>query len=182
MSPPWSADRFDDLFHDTAPRVRAYLRRRVQPDIVDDLLIETFTVAWTRLDRVPERPLPWLLTVAHHMARRHWRSQRRAHALWTAAVREQWQHVDSSAETAVLHREDVLTALGECSELEREALLLTAWDGLTASEAATVAGCTTRAFTVRLSRARARFDRAMAHDPPRPRTGHLTTLAPMEQP
>ena len=87
MSPPWSPDRFDELFRTNATRVRDHLRRHVEPDAVDDLLAETFTVAWTRLDRVPEHPLSWLFTVAQHMARRHWRSRRRADALWLSAVR-----------------------------------------------------------------------------------------------
>jgi RNA polymerase sigma factor (sigma-70 family) len=181
MKPPWSPDRFDDLFNANAARVRAYLRRHVEPDVVDDLLAETFTVAWTRLDRVPEHPLPWLFTVAHHMARRHWRSRRRADALCLAAVRNQWREAETSPEDAVLSREDAISALSQCSRLEREALLLTAWDGLSAAEAAVVAGCSVRAFTVRLSRARARFDRAMGADPPVSRPRPLPTLPAMEQ-
>ncbi len=181
MSPPWSPDRFDELFRTNATRVRAYLRRHVEPDAVDDLLAETFTVAWTRLDRVPEHPLPWLFTVAHHMAHRHWRSRRRADALWMSAVRAQWREADSSPEEAVLHREDAIAALAQCSALEREALLLTAWDGLSATEAAAVAGCSARAFTVRLSRARARFDRAMGADPPMAPSRPVSPLAAMEQ-
>lgn len=182
MSPSWSPDQFDELFHATAARVRAYLRRHVDPDVVDDLLVETFTVAWTRLDRVPEQPLPWLLTVAHNMARRHWRSRRRADMLHLAAVRDQWTEVESPPETSVLRREDALAALDHCSRLEREALLLTAWDGLGAADAAAVAGCSTRAFTVRLSRARARFDRAMGADLPPSRPLTMSTNFATEKP
>lgn len=181
MSAPWPPDRFDELFRTSAPRVRAHLRRHVEADAVDDLLTETYLVAWTRLDRVPANPLPWLFTVAHNMARRHWRSRRRADALWQAAVRDQWTEVQPSPEAAVLGREDAIRALSACSDLERQALLLTAWDGLTAAEAATVAGCSTHAFTVRLGRARARFDRAMGADPPAPRAAAVSTLTPMEQ-
>lgn len=167
MTPAWTPPQFDELFHSTAAQVRSFLRRHADPGDVDDLLVETFAVAWSRLDRVPERPLPWLLTVARHMARRHWRSRRRLGELQLAAVRAQWTISDeSSPEAIVLARDDALAALEQCSELEREALLLTAWDGLTASEAARVAGCSTRAFTVRLSRARARFDRAIGVEPP----------------
>ena len=53
----------------------------------------------------------------------------------------------------------MLAALGELTELEREALLLIAWDGLSNGAAAAVAGCSVRAFEVRLSRARARLTR-----------------------
>jgi DNA-directed RNA polymerase specialized sigma24 family protein len=43
------------------------------------------------------------------------------------------------------------------SPAEREALLLTAWDGLTYAEAAAVLGCSERALTVRIRRGRARL-------------------------
>lgn len=183
MSPPWTPDRFEDLFRATAPAVRSYLRRHVEPDAVDDAVAETFTVAWRRLDRVPERPLPWLLVVAHNMARHHWRSRRRAEGLWFDAVRTHWHQPAESPEEGVLRRDEALAALAQCSDLEREALLLTAWEGLAHAEAARVAGCSTRAFTVRLSRARARFDRAFAaSDSSEDSSATARLLALLEQP
>ncbi len=183
MSPPWTPDRFEDLFRATAPAVRGYLRRHVEADAVDDALAETFTVAWRRLDRVPDPPLPWLFVVAHNMARRHWRGRRRAESLWFEAVRTHWHHPEASPEEAFVRRDDALAALAQCSDLEREALLLTAWDGLSHADAARVAGCSTRAFTVRLSRARARFDRALAaSDSPEEPSATAHLLALLEKP
>jgi RNA polymerase sigma-70 factor (ECF subfamily) len=60
----------------------------------------------------------------------------------------------------------MLTALAELTALERESLLLVAWDGLTTRDAARVAGCSVRAFEVRLSRARARLARAITATSP----------------
>lgn len=183
MSPPWTPDRFEELFRSTAPAVRRHLRRHVEPDAVDDALSETFAVAWRRLDRVPEPALPWLLVVAHHTARRHWRSRRRADALWFDAVRTHWHRSEASPEDGLLRRDEALAALAQCSDLEREALLLVAWDGLSHTDAASVAGCSTRAFTVRLSRARARFDRALtASDPPEDPSATAHLIALLEQP
>ncbi|MGG5258091.1 RNA polymerase sigma factor [Phycicoccus avicenniae] len=182
MSPPWTPDRFEDLFRSTAPAVRRYLRRHVEADAVDDALAETFVVAWRRLDRVPEAALPWLLVVAHHTARHHWRSRRRSEALWFEAVRAHWHRPDPSPEDGVLRRDDALAALAQCSDLEREALLLVAWDGLSHTDATRVAGCSTRAFTVRLSRARARFDRASAAGPHDDASETARLLALLEQP
>jgi hypothetical protein len=59
--------RFDALFRDHHPVVRAYARRRVPPEVVDDVVSETFLVVWRRLDDVPEAPLPWLLAVARNV-------------------------------------------------------------------------------------------------------------------
>jgi hypothetical protein len=37
----------------------------------DDVVGDTFLVAWPRLDSVPPVPLPWLLGVARNMIREH---------------------------------------------------------------------------------------------------------------
>src|SRR5207248_267744 len=66
----------------------------------------------------------------------------------------------AGADQQVVERAHLLEALTTLSELEREALLLVAWDGLSGPDAAKVAGCSLRAFEVRLSRARARLTRA----------------------
>lgn len=60
--------RFEALFREYHPAVRAYARRRVPQEVVDDIVSETFLVVWRRLDEVPERALPWLLTVARNVA------------------------------------------------------------------------------------------------------------------
>jgi RNA polymerase sigma-70 factor (ECF subfamily) len=70
---------------------------------------------------------------------------------------ESTQHDEPAAEDVAVRRREVLDALDSLSEREREALLLTAWDGLDHTAAAAVAGCSTRAFRARLMRARARL-------------------------
>ena len=66
-------------------------------------------------------------------------------------------------------------APGRGTEAEREALLLAAWDGLRSADAARVAGCSVRAFEVRLSRARARLNRALTNLSPRTSAGGVAT-------
>ena len=44
--------------------VCAYFARRAPRDDVEDLAAETFTVAWRKLPRRLEHPLPWLYAVA----------------------------------------------------------------------------------------------------------------------
>lgn len=155
----------DTLFREHADRVYAYARRHVGPDGADDIVSETFLVAWRRRTELPEHPLPWLLVTARLLIANHRRSGRRADQLWLAAVRDLWRMPQAmAADEALIHREAYLGALEQCSRPEREALVLTAWDGLTPAQAAAVAGCSVRAFTVRLSRARARVRRALADD------------------
>jgi RNA polymerase sigma-70 factor (ECF subfamily) len=53
-------------------------------------------------------------------------------------------------------------ALATLSERDREALTLVAWDGLEHRVAASVMGCSTGAFTVRVHRARQKLERSLA--------------------
>lgn len=166
-------DEFSELFRQTAGRVHAYAVRQVGRDAADDLVSETYAIAWRRRDRIDIHALPWLFSVARKVASTMRRTKRRADDLWLAAVREQWRGATSAPpESEVLARGTALAALARCSALDREVLLLIAWDGLSASEAAIVLGCSTRAFTVRLSRARARYEALCSAlespEPPRP--------------
>jgi RNA polymerase sigma-70 factor (ECF subfamily) len=172
-------DEFSDLFRQTAGRLHSYAVRQVGRDAADDVVSETYAIAWRRRERIGIPALPWLFVVARNVASTMRRSKRRADQLWLTAVREQWRAASSeSPEAEVLARDVALAALGRCSATDREVLLLTAWDGLGPSDAAIVLGCSTRAFTVRLSRARARYDEFVqaleSPEPPEPAPGSRT--------
>ena len=157
MSPDDSA-AFEAIFHETSPRVFAYAARHAGFSDADDVVAETYAVAWRRFSAIPADPLPWLLVTARNVVRNQSRSQRRSEANWTAVVRDLWHATTAvSPDTVVEARETAIEALRSCTDQEREALLLVAWDGLTPTEAAAVAGCSPRAFAVRLSRARSRL-------------------------
>ncbi|WP_460629062.1 RNA polymerase sigma factor [Intrasporangium mesophilum] len=150
--------RLEELFRAHAPRLFAYARRHAPADAADDVVSETFLVAWRRRSELPDEPLPWLLVVARNLLANQRRAGARADRLWLATVRSQWHlHAAAPAEDAVVERDRYVDALESCTRPEREALLLVAWDGLSVADAAAVAGCSPRAFTVRLSRARARM-------------------------
>jgi len=53
--------RFEALFRENADTVLAYATRRSDPDTAQEIVAETFAVAWRRLDVVPDPALPWLL-------------------------------------------------------------------------------------------------------------------------
>jgi DNA-directed RNA polymerase specialized sigma24 family protein len=67
--------RFRTVFETTYGPVRRYVHRRgVTGGWADDVVAETFLIAWRRLDDVPvDDPLPWLLAVARNV----WLDQRR---------------------------------------------------------------------------------------------------------
>jgi RNA polymerase sigma-70 factor (ECF subfamily) len=151
------------MFTELSPRVFAYARRQCDAATAQDVVSDTFLVAWRRWSDVPGAPLPWLLVVARNaIANRRRHDRRQLRLAETLTTLERIAAPAAPADAPVIERDTVLTALADLTELEREALLLAGWDGLTGRDAARVAGCSVRAFEVRLSRARARLARTIA--------------------
>ncbi|GAB3985065.1 sigma-70 family RNA polymerase sigma factor [Actinoallomurus acanthiterrae] len=173
--------RFTRLYEMYYRNVFGYVVLRVAPQAADDVTNEVFTVAWRKIDEVPERALPWLLAVARNLARQSHgtagqtrRLVDRLAGLTTDADLHAWDAADH-----VVARDQALAALRALSPKEAEAVTLTAWHGLEPADAARVAGCSRATFTVRLHRGRRRLARALgtSHEPgtetperaPRPR-------------
>jgi RNA polymerase sigma-70 factor (ECF subfamily) len=151
-------ERFVALWTDYGPRVMAYALRHLDSDTAQDVVSETFLVAWRRLAAVPDDPLPWLLVVARNTIANLRRSGHRQARL--AAELQRWREVAepaAAADVLATERAAMLARLAALTPKEREALLLVAWDGLTPEQAAKVAGCSLPAFHVRLFRARRRL-------------------------
>ena len=155
-TPTAEQERFAALFHETAPRVRAYVRRHTPAPAVDEVVADTYLIAWRRRDVLPAaEPLPWLLVTARQVIAN--RARRKARTEVSGVDLERVAGAREPADETATDRSAALAALAALSEREREALLLVAWDGLDHRAAAAVAGCSVRAFTVRLQRARQRL-------------------------
>jgi RNA polymerase sigma factor (sigma-70 family) len=167
MTPPerHRRERFEALFERCHPEVRAYVLRRAPQAIVEDVVSETFLVAWRALDSVPGEPLPWLYGVARRTLANHRRGHLRSAALSARLTRtlvpppEQEGLVSEEVEPPL---RDALLAL---TVREREALLLVAWEGLTPAQAASALGCSSAAFRVRLHRARGHLAQLLERAP-----------------
>jgi RNA polymerase sigma factor (sigma-70 family) len=161
--------RFRALYRQHYPRILAYALRRVGPDRAQDVVAETFLVAWRHIRRAPPDPLPWLYRLARNAAANEGRALRRGAWLLerarvgalTAGLTVASDHAERVGET-----DRVLAALRKLSPRDQEALRLTVWEDLDLATAATVMGCSTAAMKVRLHRARRRLagllDRAEA--------------------
>ncbi len=138
------------------------------------MVASVFEVAWRRLNRVPAGPAarPYLFGVARKVLANAERGRRRQLRL---VERLAAYAVPAGAEEDP-GVERVRAALARLAPLDREALQLVLWDGLSHAEAAEALGCSTRAVTVRLSRARRRMrellDGRPAPTAPDPRSGH----------
>jgi RNA polymerase sigma-70 factor (ECF subfamily) len=158
-------ERFETMFREHHRAVRAFVRRRVPADAVDDVVSETFLVAWRRIDRLGKDPLPWLLGIARNAVGTERRGHDRRLRLKSKA---QAGYSTSVGPVDVAGTDDtgVLSALGRLSERDREALTLIAWDDLTPAQAATVLGVPANRFRVRLHRASRRLQSALETEPP----------------
>ena len=158
------AERFTAIYDACRQRVWAYAVSRVGRQVADEVVSETFVIAWRRLGDVPEPPLPWLLGVARNVLRDGIRAEARRASL-TAELRS-WSAPPAEADVAehVAERLAVLRALAALPEDDREILILIAWQGLTPRDAAKVLGCSAAALRVRLHRARKRLVYAAGMD------------------
>jgi RNA polymerase sigma-70 factor, ECF subfamily len=147
---------FDAYFRGHAARVHAFALRRTDTQAAQDVTAETFLIAWRRRAEMPAEPLPWLYGIARGVLANETRAANRRGALASRVAAE--THPCTPAATG---DHQILEALAALRESDREALLLCAWEGLSTSEAAAVAGCSAATFAVRLHRARRRLSRVL---------------------
>jgi RNA polymerase sigma-70 factor, ECF subfamily len=165
---------FRSLFTRHYGRLLAFaLRRTSEPADAQDVVGETFAVAWRRMDQLPapEFEVAWLYGIAGRVLANQRRSQRRLAALRVrlrsrisdrppvediAATREEWEHI--------------LATLHQLSSRDQEILRLFAWEGLTQRELAVALRCSENAAAIRLHRARKRLVERLAKETPLP--GH----------
>jgi RNA polymerase sigma factor, sigma-70 family len=152
-------ERFTALYDRYYRSVMGYVLLRVEQGVAEDVCSETFLVAWRRLDELPKQELPWLLGVARNILakQREIRYRRKVLADRIAALTTERDHVAWDVAEHVVDREQAISALRALREKDVEAMILATWYGLAPQQAATVMGCSVRAFNVRLHRARKRL-------------------------
>ena len=147
-----------DLFERHGERVLAYCRRRLRTtEEAEDALQTTFLYACRGLQRgvVPETEIAWLLKIAHNVCLSQWDSNRRRRRL---ELVQDPDRIDAAAPAAApSDHENVIaleTALGGLTELQRRAILLREWRGLSYQEIAVELGLSSSAVETLLFRAR----------------------------
>ena len=118
--------RFREAYGEHVRAVAAFALRRVPaPADADDIVSETFLVAWRRFGEAPADLRPWLFGVARHVLRHHYRAGQRRDAL-SARLAEALAVLGSAADDCGWLGADALPRL---SENDRDVLTLTAWRG-----------------------------------------------------
>jgi RNA polymerase sigma-70 factor (ECF subfamily) len=160
---PTSVDAFRCLYEASFDAVWSYAVSRVGRQSAEDLVSETFTIAWRRRDSLPPDPLPWLIRVARNLALELYRDVARRRSLETELQEGSTvgDRVESDIAEGVVARHQALSALARLSQKDRELLMLVAWHGLSPRQAAQALGCSRATFFVRLHRARARLEHTL---------------------
>ena len=163
MSEQAVTSEFELIYRTTRTQLLAYLVRRVgEPADAADLLAETYTVVWRRRDDWPdsEEIVPWLYGIARNLIRSHVRSVFGQQDLTARLALSLSRQLQSSTPATDVVR-DLRLALEVLREGDRELLRLTAWEGLSPAQIATVTGKSPESIRVGLHRARQRLRAAL---------------------
>lgn len=179
MSP--DAD-FEDLFRRTRIDLLRYLTRRTRsPEEAADLLAETYLVAWRRLEAIPagDEARLWLFGVARNLLKKG-ASRSRAAELLVERLALELRAARQAGDAATEDRSQLVrAAFARLGEVDREILMLTAWEGLAPGQIAGVVGMSANRVRVRLHRARTRLRRELrpVKPPPPHRAAVVSTRA-----
>lgn len=155
------AKAFAETFAANYGRVHAYAARRVGADGADDIAAETMMIAWRRRDALPAAPLPWLYGIARNLIARQHHAAARRRTLRRSLEFERPAPCEEPAGDPAL-----AAAWAALRPADREVLALIAWDELSVHDAATVLGVPAAVFSVRLYRARRRFEARLVQSAP----------------
>lgn len=139
------------LTHDGIYR---YFRRRTEGATAEDLCAEVFRIIWEKSGHDDDLSAIVLFGVAKNVLRNHDRSVSRSVGL-IGALRLERSHETPGDDSAVLE------AIDHLAPKEREVLLLTYWDGLTAVEVSQLLNTSATAVRMRLHRARKELGRIL---------------------
>jgi RNA polymerase sigma-70 factor (ECF subfamily) len=154
--------RFETLYLTYYGHLMRYAARRVEDGQQADVVAETFTIAWRRLDQLRgDDPLPWLYGIARRVLandrRARFRRLRLAERITAQAAAPASDHAED-----VAARVSLAAMIDALPEGDRECLRLAEWEQLTPCAAAAVMGCSVTTYKVRLHRARRRLAALLA--------------------
>ncbi len=167
----WDNEAFGALYDRHAPQLAAYLMRRVAPDHVEGLLSDVFVAAFEhrrKFDRSHASALPWLYGIARNLVRRHCRTHSRERVaidrlagLTRIDAMYSVDELPDGSSTTDVDRERLLAAIDRQPEIDREVLLLYAWEELGYVEIAEALDIPVGTVKSRLNRIRRKLRRVL---------------------
>jgi RNA polymerase sigma-70 factor (ECF subfamily) len=150
--------RFETVAAAVYEPLQRYLGRRAAPADAADVLSDTLTTVWRRLDSVPtDDPLPWCYGVARRCLANHRRGDHRRRRLHgRLQIVGAAEHTDRTDPQDAVEQSDpdLAAAIDRLSESERDIIRLWAWERLEPREIAVALDTTPNAVSVALARAK----------------------------
>lgn len=158
---------FAELFDRHAGVVGRYAARRLGGNAGEDILSETFLVAFARraaFDTSWESALPWLYGIASRLIRKH-RAKEAKHLRSSIASANREEHISvGDLETTIarldaeLSTRELAPRIASLSPKDRETLLLYAWGDMTYEQIAQALGVPVGTVRSRINRVRTRLN------------------------
>jgi RNA polymerase sigma-70 factor (ECF subfamily) len=157
--------RFEAIWTQHSPTVRAYCIRRVPSQDADDVCAEIFMVVWRRIDEVPPPPktILYLYGIAGKVVSNHSRSFRRRSRL-DEKLRNLGVAPPADPAFLVVQSSDdaeVAAAVRKLRRKDREIVMLYAWEDLPREDIAQIMGMSKTAIDQRIHRSYQRLARVL---------------------
>ncbi|MFC0599770.1 RNA polymerase sigma factor [Streptomyces palmae] len=159
---------FATLYDRHAATIHRYVARRLGQDLADDLVADTFLIAFRRrggYDLSRPDALPWLYGIAANLIGKHRRAEVRAYRALartgTDPVAESYTDRIDGQVSAQASSKQLAAALAALSAKDRDVLLLIAWAELTYDAVGQALGIPIGTVRSRLNRARKKMRAAL---------------------
>ena len=162
-------ERFELLFQRHAPRIQRYVLRRLGADAADDIVAETFLLAFRQragFDVARGDALPWLYGIATNLVGQHRREELRRYRLAQLVGPDRFGADHADRVLAEVTSQSIRARLGDAlvglAPGDRDVLLLIAFEELTYEEVARALDIPVGTVRSRLHRARSQLREALA--------------------
>jgi RNA polymerase sigma-70 factor (ECF subfamily) len=166
-------EHFTVLFRRHAPHIQRYVVHRLGQDAADDIVAETFLLAFRQRDSYDQTRAdarPWLYGIATNLIGRHRRAEIRMYRALARTgidpVMESFTDTVDDRVSANTASRRLAAALARLPAELRDTLLLVAWGDLSYEEVATALGVPIGTVRSRVSRARNKLRRTLGNTNP----------------
>ncbi|WP_433474689.1 RNA polymerase sigma factor [Spirillospora sp. CA-142024] len=163
-------EAFGELFRRHAPRLHAYVKRRLGPPLADDLVSEAFATAFRQRARFDGRREfgAWLWGIAAKLIARHHRQETRMYQAFARTgvdpAEDSVADVAGDRAAAAALGPALAKALASLSAQERDAVLLLAWAEMSYAEIAATLDLPLGTVKAKIHRARNKLRKALPQE------------------
>ncbi|MEV0626493.1 RNA polymerase sigma factor [Nonomuraea wenchangensis] len=160
-------EAFGELFHRHAPRLHAYIKRRLGRTLADDIVAEAFATAFRQRGRFDGRSefAAWLWGIASNLIAKHHRQETRMFRAFARTGMDPAEdgiaELVSDRMAAAAQGPRLAKALAALSSQDRSAILLLAWGELSYAEIAAILNLPLGTVKAKIHRARTKLRKAL---------------------